>query len=381
MNTRREALILLNLTQAIGVVTLGKLQEAFGSPEAAVGRPERALASAGLGNATCRKIAALRQEDLERELAAAEKDGVGIITLADPDYPASLRNIFDPPPVLYYKGRMERDDSLAVAVVGSRHPTLYGMSTAKAFAAGLVEHGFTVVSGMARGIDTQAHAGALEAGGRTVAVMGSGFRRIYPAENRKLAETIGGSGCVLTEFPMECGPAKQNFPRRNRVISGLSLGVLVVEAGRTSGALITADFALEQGREVFAVPGCLDSRASQGSNNLIREGAKLAASVDDIIEELPPCIGRTRASDCAGCETNAGRNSDGGQAEKRRSVTALSPEEDMLYAIISGEGVSLDELARRSGLGVCRLSGLLLRMQLAKLIRRMPGNIFSRDRT
>jgi DNA processing protein len=338
------------------------------------------LTVAGLGPETAAKAAALREDDLAKELVRAEKNNVRIITLADPGYPASLKNIFSPPPVLYYQGELDPTDSLAVAIVGSRHASLYGLSTAKAFAAALAGRGFTVVSGMARGIDTQAHMGALEGGGRTIAVMGSGFNRIYPRENRKLAESIARSGCVVTEFPMDTGPMRQNFPRRNRIISGLSLGVLVVEAARNSGALITADFALEQGREVFAVPGTLDSRGASGSNNLIREGAKLVSSVDDIIEEFPFAVSASQPPAHAEAPGRpSGRSPTHVEVSGRPSGRPESGEEDLVYAILSGEGVSMDELCRRSGIGVCKLSGVLMKMQLQRLIRRLPGNRFSRN--
>jgi DNA processing protein len=362
-----EALILFNLVENFGSGCSRKLSAFFGAPEAAVGKPAEALVAAGLSPETAAKIAALRRHDLDAELLRAEKNNVRIVTLADDAYPESLRHIFSPPPVLYMKGGFSPDDLLAVAMVGSRHASLYGLSTAKAFAAALAEQGFTVVSGMARGIDTQAHTGALERGGRTIAVLGSGFNRIYPPENKKLAEAIERSGCAVSEFPMDAGPLKQHFPRRNRIISGLSLGVLVVEAGRNSGALITADFALEQGREVFAVPGPLDSRSAFGSNDLIKEGAKLVSCVEDIIDEFPfpvnPAAWRKPAPLGGSCP---GKSLESG-------------EEELLYAIISGEGVSLDELAQRSGIGICKLSSLLLKMQLSKLIRRMPGNRFSRN--
>ncbi len=358
----REALVLLNMTQAVGGVTLAKLAAFFGSPEAAIGRPREALEAAGLGPETVGKIARLRSRDLDAELRKVEAAGVSIVTTADPDYPAQLRNIFGPPPVLYYRGSLVPGDALSIAVVGSRAPSLYGLSMAKKFAGELAERGITVVSGMARGIDTQAHAGALEKGGRTIAVMGSGFNRVYPPENAKVAEAIAASGCVVSEFPMDAGPAKQNFPRRNRVISGLSLGVLVVEAGRASGSLITADFALEQGREVFAVPGRLDSGPSRGANRLIREGATLVSGVDDILEELPFAFPAQALA----------AERPGGRLPERR-------DEKRLYAIISNEGATLDELAQRSGMGICRLSALLLKMQLSRLIRRLPGNRFLRN--
>jgi len=361
MNTR-EALIALNLTMEVGGARLKKLIDHFGSPEAAIGRDCRELEDAGLAPGLARKVAGISDGHLARELAEARRRGVGILTTADSGYPLNLRNMFDPPPVLYCRGELRPEDSLAVAIVGSRRASAYGLSLAKDFARGLAGYRCAVVSGMARGVDTQAHRGALAAGGRTVAVMGSGFNRIYPPENRGLADDISRQGCVVSEFPMDAAPLKQNFPRRNRVISGLSLGVLVVEACRNSGALITADFALEQGREVFAVPGSVNSPASEGTNRLIRGGAVLASRVEDIIEEFP-FIGAF----------SGGEEPAGGNGKK-----PVGREEELLYGIISGKEPSLDELARESGMSVCRLSGLLLKMQLSRMIKRIPGNRFSR---
>ena len=357
----REAMIALNLTLEVGGARLARLVTHFGSAEAAVGRSCRELEQAGMPPGVARKVAGLSDTDAAREIAKAGERGISILTAADSGYPLNLRNVFDPPPVLYCKGELKPEDALAVAIVGSRRASVYGLSLAKGFAQGLTQYRCAVVSGMARGIDTLAHRGALAAGGRTIAVMGSGFNRIYPPENRGLAEEISRAGCVVSEFPMDAAPLKQNFPRRNRVISGLSLGVLVVEACRNSGALITADFALEQGREVFAVPGSVTNPGSEGTNALIRGGAKLVSRVEDMIEEFP-FIGALA----------------GEPAAAAGSKKPVGREEELLYGILSGGELSLDELVRESGMSVCRLSALLLKMQLSRMIKRIPGNRFSR---
>lgn len=216
------------------------------------------------------------------------KEDIKTVRIDSGYYPERLKAIYDPPDVLYYRGELLEEDSKAIAIVGSRKCSAYGVKMAESLARGLAERGITVVSGMARGIDTASHKGALEAGGRTIAVMGSGFGRIYPPEAGSLLEEIASSGCVITEYPIETPPLRWNFPKRNRIISGLSLGVVVVEAARKSGALITANFALDEGREVFAVPGRADLNTSSGTNALIQAGAKLVTTASDILDEL--CI-------------------------------------------------------------------------------------------
>lgn len=364
---RVEALVALNLAGGIGSVKLRRLIEAFGSPEnifdAGCARLEKVE---GIGAVSAAALAGFDPRRVARELKCAAERGVRIVTFEDAYYPALLKTIYDPPPVLYVRGALDERDAKAIAVVGSRSASLYGLAQSRKLAGRLSELGFTIVSGMARGIDTQAHKGALAAGGRTIAVIGSGFNRMYPPENRQLAEEIARQGCVISEFPMDAEPLRQHFPQRNRVISGLALGVLVVEARRNSGALITADFALEQGRDVFAVPGPVDRPASAGTHDLIRQGAALVCCAEDIVEEmayLPPSSAACAVAASAPRQGSCG----GGNDEK------------LLYGIIADGDVSLDDLVRESGFGVCRLSGLLLKMQLMRLIRRLPGNRFSRN--
>ncbi len=285
--TRLEALISLNMVSNIGGIRLKKLLEFFDRPQDILNAPEEKLiAISGIGRAIAARIHSFKKTDLDNELKLVKRHNLRIITRDDADYPENLKDIIDPPIVLYVKGKLKPQDKNSVAIVGSRLASFYGLSCAEKFSGELTDHGFTVVSGMARGIDTASHRGALKQRGRTIAVIGSGFNQIYPPENKELSEEISGHGAVISEFPVDTLPLPQNFPRRNRVISGLSLGVLVVEAAGNSGALITADFALEQGREVFALPGKVDSFTSSGTNGLIKQGAKLVSCVDDIIEEF-----------------------------------------------------------------------------------------------
>jgi DNA processing protein len=244
-----EALVSLNLIPQIGSVRLGQLLKYFGQPLAIFKADCRSLATV-VGERLAQSIANFDVKLLKNDLALAKKSGVKIITLLDQDYPPALREIPAGPIVLYCLGQITLVDNLAIGIVGSRRASFYGLNNAEIFAAELTRQGVTIISGMARGVDTYAHRGALKAKGRTIAVMGSGFNHIYPAENADLAQEISNSGAVISEFPMETKPLPGNFPRRNRLISGLSLGVLITEAAKNSGALITADFALEQGREV-----------------------------------------------------------------------------------------------------------------------------------
>ncbi|MCM8789491.1 MAG: DNA-processing protein DprA [Candidatus Omnitrophica bacterium] len=284
---RLEAYVALNLIGDIGTVRFNRLKNYFGKPENIFNTPyEKLVDILGITDTLARRLASFKQEELKKELALAKRLSLKIITLEDSDYPENLKNIPGAPIVLYVKGSFIIQDNFGFSIVGSRRASLYGLNAAEKFASELSQKGFTIISGMARGIDTYAHKGALKAGGRTVAVMGSGFNHIYPQENIDLAEEISKNGAVISEFPINAEPLPQNFPRRNRIISGLSLGVIVVEAARNSGALITADFALEQGRDVFALPGKIDSNLSFGTNGLIKQGAKLVSCVDDILEEL-----------------------------------------------------------------------------------------------
>jgi DNA processing protein len=354
--TRVESLIGLNLFLDIGSVRLKALLEAFGSPErvfrASRSELERVF---GIGAGIAGKILSLKPETVKKELAQAQKLGLKIITCEDASYPQNLKTIPGYPIVLYIKGELKPEDKDAIAVVGSRRASVYGLNNAGKFSGELALKGFTVVSGLARGIDTAAHRGALKSGGRTLAVIGSGFNEIYPPENLKLAEEIARNGAVISEFPLRTPPLKENFPRRNRVISGLSLGTLVVEAARNSGALITADFALEQGREVFALPGAVDAVNSFGTNELIKQGAKLVSSVEEIIEEFALTAAQTP------------------------QLPGRQPAVREILERLSGEPVHIDELAKESQIDIPKLSAMLLGLRLKNLIRELPGRQFIRS--
>ena len=285
-----ESLVALNLTGLVGAALHRRLCERFGSARAALRAPRSELKRvAGIGDLTSSAIVEQsRSSAAADEIAHARAGGVTILAHGSPGYPSALSTLHDPPLVLYVRGGLEERDLLGVGLVGSRQATPYGLRQAARFGGELAEMGVTVVSGLARGIDTEAHHGALKSKeGRTLAVLGSGLGVVYPPENRGLARRIAERGALVSEFPLRSAPSPGNFPRRNRIISGLSLGILVIEAGEKSGALITADWAMEQGREVFALPGSVESPMSRGTHLLIRQGAKLAETAADVLEELP----------------------------------------------------------------------------------------------
>ena len=278
------------LIPAIGPLRLRKLLERFGQPNRILTASTREIASV-LGNSVALAIQQQRNKiDLDRQLHLIERYRVRIITQDDPVYPANLRNIFDPPLVLFLRGEILPQDDFSIAIVGTRIASIYGMNMARKISSQLGQGGFTIISGGAHGIDTAAHQAALGIKARTVAILGCGVDVVYPKENARLFEQIMQRGALISEFPMGTSPLRQNFPRRNRIISGLSVGVVVVEAPKRSGALITASSALEQGREVFCVPGQADSFTMKGSHQLLREGATLVESIDDIIQELEPLL-------------------------------------------------------------------------------------------
>ncbi len=364
-----EALVGLNLVMDIGSIRLNKLLKFFGNAQNILGASREKLTEVGgIGEIIASRIVSLDEKDIDREFVLAKKHNFKILTTDSLEYPQNLKFIYDPPIILYIKGKLLPEDNLGMAIVGSRRASFYGLTSAEKFAADLAASGFTTVSGMARGIDTSAHQGALKSGGRTIAVIGSGLGNIYPQENKGLVEKIAAQGAVISEFSVNCEPLKQNFPRRNRVISGLSLGVLVVEACRNSGALITAGFALEQGREVFALPGKIDSVSSFGTNELIKQGAKLVSCIEDILEELPFWGVQDFPQESAG--------------GKKSSLIpqGLSCTEERLYNIITSAPVSIDEFVQKTGLAVSEISLSLLKLQLKKKIRALAGRIFERTK-
>ena len=350
--------VALSMAPGVGSVLFKRLTEAFGSPEGVFRARARDLERIeGIGP---RVVGALRKfnwrDQVGQELRSAEKMGARLLTWEEEAYPPALKQIYDPPPLLYVMGSLTAQDQKAVAVVGSRYPTTYGEMFAERMAMGLSQRGVTVVSGLARGVDSAAHRGALAAGGRTVGVLGCGIDLIYPPENRDLFARVEAQGAVISEFPLGTPPEKDHFPTRNRVISGMSLGVVVVEATLRSGSLITARFALEQGREVFAVPGNADSARSAGANRLIREGAKLVTRAEDVLEEFPLLSSAGPAA----------------QPPKPR----LTEEETRVFDLLGTQDLHIDELTARSGLPSAKVSALLLSLELAGHIRQLPGMRF-----
>lgn len=341
-----------NLVPGIGPARVRLLRQHFGSLREAWRAPAAELQAAGLDRRSVESFLLWRRRlDLDREMERLDRANVRVLTWDDPDYPKRLLQITNPPFVLYVRGALAPEDEWAVAVVGTRRPTAYGREVARVLAGELARQGITVVSGLAIGIDAEAHKAALEAGGRTLAVLGSGFRHLYPARNRDLARRIVGQGAVLTEYGLDVRPEPANFPPRNRIISGLSLGVVVIEAGPTSGALITARFAAEQGREVFAVPGPIFNRPSVGPNRLIQEGAKLVMSVDDVLEELH----LTRVVE---------------QQEARATIPASGLEEQIL-ACLQEAPLHVDEIVRRTELQAADVISTLTLMELKGLVRQV----------
>jgi DNA processing protein len=359
----RDRLLILNMVEGIGSVRTRALLEHFGS----TGRLFRAGADEianveKIGSTLASNLTeSLRKIKINRELELIARHKIRVMTFMDRDYPENLKNIYDPPVVLYVRGKILPCDDIAVAVVGSRRASFYGMRTAEKIGFELASRGITVVSGLARGIDSSAHKGALKAGGRTLAVLGSGLSNIYPGEHVELAEKISRSGAVISEFPMETIPDRGNFPKRNRVISGLSMGVVVVEAAEKSGALITSDSAIEQGREVFAVPGKIDSATSKGTNMLIKQGAKLAGTIEDILEELD-----------IGTENKGPRPSN-------NTPTILDKEETLVYNLLTGDPRHIDELSEESDMEVSGISRVLFNLEMRSLAKQLPGKNFVRS--
>ncbi|MEK7683714.1 MAG: DNA-processing protein DprA, partial [Nitrospirota bacterium] len=331
----------------------------YKKPEAVFKAPYKELANIrGIGPAKAKNIKGYsRWERIDNQLEKLDATGIKIISFSNKDYPETLKNIEDAPIALYIKGTIQKEDRYAVAIVGSRKYSSYGKLAAEKLSSELSSMGFTIVSGMARGIDTLAHTAAINSGGRSIAVLGSGIDVPYPPENRGLMEKLAASGCVISEFPPGTPPERENFPKRNRIISGLSLGVLVVEATADSGSLITASCALEQGKEVFAVPGNINSVNSKGTNDLIKKGAKLVQSAEDVIEELAPILkGYIRTREKANIE--------------------LSVEEKRLCDIMTAEPKHVDMLSRESKMPAQKVLGILLSLELNGIAKQAEGKKF-----
>lgn len=356
----------LKTVPGVGNLLGKRLIDHFKSPQNIFQATEEALLQ--VDGVTGRHVSAIRNHTTPRwvdaELDRVHRNGFQVVTLADSNYPRLLRQIPDPPPFLYVSGRLDRSP-LNIAVVGSRNATAYGITSTKRLSADLASLGLTITSGMARGIDAAAHQGALSVGGKTIAVLGSGLENIYPAVNKSLFQRISEQGAVVSEFSLATKPEAHNFPMRNRIISGMALGTVVVEATKKSGSLITARLAAEQNREVFAVPGSIQSFKSTGTHTLIKQGAKLVENAQDIIEELAPMLqpnegaGRSRSTSGKGAPA---------------MVTA---DELQVYDALGSYPIHIDDLARIVSLGPGRLSSILLKMELNGLVQQAPGKFFT----
>jgi DNA processing protein len=370
--TSREAYIALNMVDGVGPIRVRALLDRFQEPQAILVATKADLMQVeGVGEEVASNIRGWTEKvDLDGELQRIEKAGVQVVTRDDAEYPKNLREIYDPPIILYVRGTLSERDALAIAIVGSRRTTLYGQDMARKLAYQLGRVGVTVVSGLARGIDTAAHTGTLQAKGRTVAVIGCGIDSVYPSENEKLAkEIVEKGGAVVTEFPFGVKPGPQNFPMRNRIISGWSLGTVVVEANLKSGALITANQAAEQGRQVFAVPGRADSILSRGTNKLIKDGAKLTEDAEDILGEFEYLLPK-RATESAEAEAGSGGT---------KPALVLSDMEQKVMAHVGQEETAIDEIIRASGLTTACVSATLLSLEMKRLVRQLPGKMFVRN--
>lgn len=341
---------------------LWSLIDYFGSPGAAWEAGVKDLSGApGIGNEGPEGLARRRSLlNPEQESDRLNSLGINFVCYTDPDYPENLREIYDPPPVIFMKGFLKSSDNLGIAVVGARKASPYGLAVAEKLAKDLAAVGVTVISGMARGIDSAAHKGALAGDGRTIAVLGCGVDIVYPKENRRLMDEIISNGAIISEFPPGTAPEPWRFPVRNRVISGLSRGIVVVEATERSGALITADFALDQNRDVMAVPGNVVNVLSRGTHRLIKQGARLVEGAGDVLDEL----GVERLFPV--------------QETENEGTLKMSGEEEVLYGLLSFEPVSLDEIIARSGLLPQKVMAALMYLELKGLVRHMPGKFYVR---
>jgi DNA processing protein len=352
-----RAWLALKMVRGIGNVLGLNLVRAFGTAEAVFTASRHALECAGVRRDAAAAIRAFGGwAEVDRQLHRLDAVRGRLITWDHESYPESLRAIYDPPLFLFARGELRREDKLAIAIVGSRSPSSYGRQMARLLSEGLVRFGVTIVSGLARGIDAEAHASALRAGGRTVAVLGSGIDVVYPSEHHQLLMNIAQHGCVVSEFPMGTAPDAENFPGRNRIISGAALGVVVVEAAEKSGSLITTQYALDQGREVFAVPGPVGPR-SRGTHQLLRQGATLAECAEDILAEAAPQLVPTPSQPCA---------------------PALAPDETRIYACLEETSTEIDRIIAMTGLPAQSVLDILLRLELRGVVVQHPGKCFAR---
>ena len=360
-----EANVRLSMVHGVGPRLRQELLTRFGSPDAIfaaqIGELER---TQGIGPKLARSIVAARELDVAGEIRAAWQHGVEIISDDHDQYPRLLKEMNDPPGSLCRRDDARPQDALAIAMVGTRHASRYGLGQAEKLADGLARAGYTVVSGLARGIDAAAHRAALAAGGRTIAVLASGLLNIYPPEHDKLADEVVASGCLLSESHPRTAPTAGLFPQRNRIVSGLSLGTIVVEAPARSGALITARHAYEQGREVFAVPGPVDKEGSRGTHALIKDGAKLVATIDDVLDELGPLVEQVERPD--------------GTTLRQPQELQLNDVEQQVLQAIASEPTSLDVVTRTCGLPVHQVLATVSVLEMRRLVRRVSGNQVAR---
>lgn len=373
----------LGKVKGIGNITCKALIDEFNDPKAVFEAPLKRLEQTpGIGRKLSQAIKGFNEWDwVEKEIVLIGKQGVKFLTLRHTDFPKALLSITDPPPYLYVKGTICREDDNAIAIVGTRLPTPYGIAVAEKISREMAGLGVTIISGMARGIDSAAHRGAIAGKGRTIAVLGSGIDVAYPPENKKLYEDIISNGAVVSEFPMGTPPLAANFPQRNRIISGLARGVLVAEASLKSGSLITARLALDYGRDVFALPGSITSSKSKGTNKLIKDGAKLVEDARDILEELS--LFHT-SGDSAFFPVTADLQDGGGgpkdippQHGKRELEIRLSSEEEKIINLLD-EPCPIDSIIQNTGFSASRVSSLLLDMELKGLIEQQVGKQFIR---
>jgi DNA processing protein len=377
-----RAWLALTLTPGLGPRRVNALLGAFGGPQAACDASTTALARAGLSEPMIDALRAPDRKAMDAALAWAEHQDATVLTLHDPRYPARLAEVPAAPPVLFVRGDPALLNEPQLAMVGSRNPTAGGVQTTQAFASHLAGLGLVITSGMASGIDSAAHLGALESG-RTIAVLGTGPDRVYPAANRELARRIAADGALVSEFPPGVGPQPSHFPRRNLTISGLSLGTLVTEAAPRSGSLITARYAAEQGREVFAIPGSIHNPLARGCHALIRDGAKLIDSVDQLLEELAPqlqdYLGRAAAREAAPASQQRPGAAAGAPAPSSPgSAPDLDPEYQRLLAGMGHDPVTLDELIERTGFSAQEVSSMILLLELQGHVSCLPGGRFGR---
>lgn len=355
--------IALSMIHDIGPVTARRLINTFGSAEEVFKQHERSLMDVdGIGRERARFIRGFADwKKVEEILRRSRLLGIGVIHEENSLYPENLKDLQDAPLILYVKGRPVPQDRYAIAIVGSRRCSEYGKRVTEKLSRGLADYGLTIVSGLARGIDTLSHTEALRAGGRTAGVFASGLDRVYPQENKSLVERIIKRGFVISEFPPGTRPLKENFPRRNRLISGLSIAVIVIEAEAESGALITANYGLEQGREVFAVPGSIFSKTSQGTNNLIKKGAKPVSCIEDIIEEIGSKL--------------RGLKSERGFRGSEQELEFSAREKDIIK-ILEQEPLHIDEIVRKSAYPVSEVSSILLELELKGVVKQIEGKRF-----